>query len=125
MKQALLIIASLAVLALASVLILPSLIVGREGGFKWHEVGSETSFDHRFQVLVFKKIAFPANEWIDPTVVIRAELCDLPSKKVIASGCVRLAEDSDFSNPTIEWRSNSVEIIRFDHRKNQTFSLKF
>ena len=102
----------------------PTFIVALGKGFHWRNVSTEFSPDGRLQLFISKRIAFPANEWIDPSVIIRAELCDVTNSRVIMSEQVVLVEDSDFSTPLIKWNSNEVRVIEFDRRNHQTVTLR-
>lgn len=97
MKRVLVTVGCLALAAIALLFLIPTFIAAFEGGFRWREVRSETSPDGRFQVIVRKRIVFPANEWIDPSVVIHAELRDVGAHRVLTSDRKILEEDSDFS----------------------------
>ena len=103
---------------------IPTFIVALGNGFHWRSVSTEFSPDGHLQLFISKRIAFPANEWIDPSVIISAELCRVNNGRVITSERVSLVEDSDFSIPVVEWKSNEVRVIRFDRRNNQTITLK-
>src|SRR5262245_55418665 len=110
MKRAIVIVGCLALAAIALLFVIPTLVVGFEGGFQWRDVTSEASPDGRFELIVTKRMAFPANEWVDPSVVVRAELRDAATPRVLASERRLLAEDSDFNTPAIQWRSNEVHV---------------
>jgi hypothetical protein len=124
MRQALFILACLALLGVTLLLLLPTLMIGFEGGFKPREMTCELSADGRLQVVVTKRVAFPANEWVDPSVVVVAELREVSSQRLLASERRKLFEDSDFLWPQIEWRLDEVCIKGFDRRDSQVVILR-
>ena len=105
-------------------LLLPTLIIALEGGFRSKAVLSVPSPDGRTRLIVTKTVAFPANEWVDPSILVRAQLQDTASRRVLASRSAKLFEDSDYSTPAIQWNSNQVLITRFNRTKDQTIILE-
>jgi len=124
MKPLLLIVGGLLLTAVGLLLALPSIVYASEGKFRWCEQASELSPDGRFRVVVSKRVAFPAFDFIDPSIVVRGELRDNESRQVLASDQVVLMEDSDFSTPEIRWVSGESRVTRFDRRRKQTMTLK-
>lgn len=104
--------------------LIPTVLIAREGGFKYREVLSERSTDGSLRVVVTKRVAFPAYDVIDPSVVIRAELDDLRTHQVLASSRAVLMEDSDFSPPAVRWYSGEVRLTGFDGMSNQMMRLR-
>jgi hypothetical protein len=109
---------------LALLLLLPTVIVALEGGFRAKSVLSIPSPDGRTRLVVTKSVSFPANEWVDPSIRVRAQLQDTASRRALISRSAELFEDSDFSTPTVHWNSNEVRITGFDRTKNQTLKLE-
>lgn len=105
-------------------LCLPTVIIGFEGGFRWRQMRSEVSPDGQFEMIVAKRVAFPANEWIDPEVVVRAELRKVSSRHVLASERIVLLEDSDWSAPGVQWFSDRALVSGCDKRMHQTLTLR-
>jgi hypothetical protein len=124
MKCAIVIAGCLGLAVIALLLLVPTLAIGFEGGFRRQQVSSETSPDGRLELIVTKRVAFPANEWVDPSVVVNAELREVTTRRVIASQQRILVEDSDFKTPVIQWGSDEVRVSAFDQRKGQTVTLK-
>src|SRR5688572_448164 len=110
MKRAVIIIGCLALAAIALLFLIPTVMIGFEGGFRSRQMSSERSPDGKLEVIVTKRVAFPANEWIDPSVVVRAELRDVLTRRVIASERKTLVEDSDFGAPGIQWTFGEVRV---------------
>lgn len=123
MKNALLLIGCLLFVGFALLLLAPTFFIGFEGGFKPQQVSFEPSPDGRFQLVVTKKAAFPANEFVDPSVVILAELRTTTNDNLLDSRRVVLIEDSDFSKPQVQWQTREVRISDFDRRQKQVITL--
>ena len=123
LKRTLGIIGCLAFVTIALLFVIPTLVVVFHGGFRWQSVTSAAP-DGASELIVTKRIAFPANEWVDPSVIVRAELRDKVTRRVLASEQKRLVEDSDFNTPVIQWSSDEVRVISFDRRKDQSMTLK-
>jgi len=123
MKRPLVIIGCCVLAAISLVLLIPTLVVGFEGGFRWRGVCSEVSPDGQFQVIVIKRMAFPANEWVDPSVVVRVDFREAATHRVVASGQALLVEDSDFDAPAVQWVSGQARVTGFDRRKHQSLTL--
>ena len=111
-------------MGIAIIVVFPTLLIAHEGGFKHREVLSERATDGSLRVVVTKRVAFPAYDLLDPSVVIRAELSDLATHEVVASTRAFLLEDSDFSRPVVQWYSGGVRLTGFDGRTNQMMRLR-
>ena len=125
MKRAIVIFTCLSVVSITLLFVIPTAVIGFEDGFRSHHVSSVRSLDGTLELIVTKRVAFPANEWVDPSIVVRAELRDVATRRVIASERKTLVEDSDFSPPVIQWNSGEVRVAKFDQRKDQSLALKY
>src|SRR6478752_7000997 len=96
MKRVFFVAVGFVLMAVTLVLVLPTALIAYEGGFKYREVLSETSADSSLRVVVAKRVAFPAYDWISPSLVIRAELSDPATQETVASSRAILMEDGDF-----------------------------
>jgi len=124
MRRFLIVIACLVFAGMVLLILAPTVIVGLEGGFKAQQVSFELSPTGDFELIITKRTAFPANEFVDPSIVIRAQLRDAASHHVTDTAEIRLAEDSDFTSAAIEWGTNEVRVSKFDRRKSQALTLK-
>jgi hypothetical protein len=124
MKPVFVIVGCVILAAAALLFVVPTVVIGLEGGFRWRYVSSEISPDGQLQVIVTKRMAFPASDWVDPAIVVRAELRDAAKRRVLASGMVRLTEDSDFTRPAIDWAADGARVRGFDQRMDQAVTLR-
>ena len=124
MKRVFIALGWLVLVGIALVVLAPTVLIAFEGGFESREVLSERSSDGSLRIVVTKRVAFPVYDWVDPSVVIRAELSDPGTDEIVASAHVDLMEDSDFAPAAVQWRSSEVWITRFDRRRNQILILQ-
>jgi len=85
-----------------------------EGGFEWRQVHSERSPDRRHGLSIHKRVAFPANELIDPVIVVRICLFGDSSSEQR----VDLEEESDLNpHPRVDWESSRVFVSDLSSRR--------
>ena len=114
------VIGALGILLLA----LPSIIIGFEGGFREREVLNRTEPGLNLRITVRKRMAFPANERVDPSVKLRIELRELSTGKILDQARVKLFEDSQYKTPSIQWSSNSVLVSNFNTKDQRQITLR-
>lgn len=124
MKRVLIAVGCLALAVIMFVVLFPTVLTASEGGFEPQEVLSARSSDGRLHVIVTKRVAFPTFDFIDPSVVIEAQLSDLATDEIVASARVVLFEDSDYSPANVQWQSGEVRITGFDRSTNQVMVLR-
>ncbi len=107
-------VAVLLVVVGAVICMLPSVIVGCEGGFFSKQVYSAHSPDGRSRLIINKRAAFPANEFIDPAIVVTMEVRDGHTGRLLDSTQVELIEDSNLRDPVVEWTKAAVRISDID-----------
>jgi len=98
-------------LGLFAFAVLPTAIVWALGGFQSREMFGSTSPDGRYRITIAKRAEFPANEFLDPSIVVHVTLSDVPSGKTLDYIGVGLWEDSDFGEPKADW-TDGVVIVR-------------
>ena len=87
-----------------------------EGGFTPKQVYSFAAPDGHSILAVTKRIAFPANEFVDPSIVVTVEIREARTNRVIARERLTLEEDSDLREPTVEWTPDVVRLRGIDSR---------
>ena len=112
---------------LAGLVSLPLLLIGGcyaifsavayvEGGFTPRQVYFILAPDSRSAIVVTKRIAFPASEFVDPSIIVTVELRESGSNRVLGRQRLILDEDSDLREPSLEWTSQAVRIREIDSR---------
>ncbi len=102
------------VLIIIIFIFVPSAVCLVEGNFKYTEVYSETSPDGISTLTLLKRTAFPANEIVDPSIIVKIQITG-HTPSVIKE---RLSEDSDLiQEPKIEWNESIVTISELSTRK--------
>ncbi|WP_009959298.1 hypothetical protein [Verrucomicrobium spinosum] len=109
---------------LVGLISLPSIIVGFSGGFSSSPVYSQRSPDDRSKLVVTKRVIFPANEMVDPSILVKVQLQDHADGRVLDSTSQELLEDSDLKEPDVEWTPGKVLISGIDRRKELTLTLR-
>ena len=125
MRLAFIAVGCLALMSIALLAIFPTVSIAFEGGFSAREVLSERSPDGSLRVVVTKRVAFPVYDWVDPSVVVRAELSEQSTDKIVASARIVLTEDSDFSPAAVEWYPGEAWVTGFDRRRSQALILRY
>lgn len=118
------IIGALGSLLILGILAIPSIIIGFEGGFREKEVLNRGVSALNLQLVITKRVSFPANEWIDPSIKLRMELRELSTGQILDHAQIKLYEDSEYQDPLLSWSSQSVLISQFDKTSKQEVSLR-
>jgi hypothetical protein len=92
--------------------------------FFFQKVYSSQSPDGKFELTVSKKVALPANEFIDPAITVNISLKHIQKNYEINATQFGLYEISDLENPNIIWTSNGVHIENIDTHKQFSFDLR-
>jgi hypothetical protein len=90
---------------------LPTVIVGILGGFMPRERFFSVSPDGRYRVSVTVRAEFPANEFLDPAIVVGVTLSETESGKTLDYMTVGLWEVSDFGQPEATWETSGIVAI--------------
>ena len=88
------------------------------------QVHSSLSPKRGLRLVITKTIAFPRNEWIDPSVVLDFQVVS-SSGIVIGTATKKLPEDSDYDDPEVRWRKTEVRVTRFSSRAGQELTIQF
>ena len=124
--RSVLLIVGVAVIVVGSLLyLLPTFALIATGDFRSREIFSQRSSDGLVHLVITTRAAFPANEFVDPSLVVRASLRDAGTRKLISYERVTLSESSDLSRPTVNWSSNHVRVTGFDRREKRTLTLRW
>ncbi len=94
---------------------LPTAMVWRIGGFTSREMFTSISPDGRYRIAVAKRAEFPANEFLDPSIVVDVTLSDAHTGKTLDYISVGLWEDSDFVKPKAAWTDGIVKLRDLDN----------
>lgn len=114
----------LSVALLVGFIYLPTIIVGLSGGFSPSLVYSYLSPDERGNLIVTKRVIFPANEMADPSILVKVQLQDYASGRVLDSTSLELLEDSDLQEPQLDWMPGEVRISGLDRRNERALALR-
>ncbi len=95
-----------------------------DGGFTPQQVYSLPSPDSSSQIVVTKRVAFPADEYVEPSMVVTMELRETLTGRVIGRKRVTIEEDSDLKKPVIHWTTDVIHVTGFDSRTERTFTFE-
>ena len=95
-----------------------------DGGFTPREVYFFTSPDNLSRVVIAKRTAFPASEFVDPAIVVTIELREVSTDIILGMKEIRLTEESDLNEPTVQWKEDTLQIDGLDSRTRRTIILK-
>jgi hypothetical protein len=109
-------------LPVVAFIFLPTILVGLSGGFSPSLVLSKTSPDERANLIVTKRVIIPANEMVDPSVLVEVQLQDT-SGRVLDSASLELLEDSDLQEPHVEWTPEAAHVTGIDRRNERVLTL--
>lgn len=73
-----------------------------------------------FEVVVWKRLAWPPNEIFDPAMVLDVELCRSDSGARLGGERLELVEDSDLDEAHVSWERDVVVITGLDDRTPRT-----
>lgn len=108
-------------------ILLPSLLLALGGPSQFFDqpVYSSLSPDGSTEVVVYRRVDFPANEIIDPSITVTIKVRNRGA--LIARDYVQfnLYEYSDLTEPTMEWVSDTVYIRNIDDRQKHEFALEY
>jgi hypothetical protein len=124
LKSILAIIGAVGSLLILGILALPSIIIGLDGGFREKEVLNRSEPRLNLNLVITKKVRFPANERVDPSIDLRMELREHSTGRILDQARLKLFEDSEYNNPVISWSPKRVLISEFDKTSEQEVSLK-
>jgi hypothetical protein len=88
------------------------------------QVYSQKSPDKKFEINVSRKVNFPANEFLDPSITVYLSLNNAEKNYQINSVQFELREFSDLEKPEIIWTPNEVQINGIDSHKDFSFSFR-
>jgi hypothetical protein len=84
----------------------------------------EISPDGRWRVIVTRRVIFPPNDGIDPSIHVVTRLEEVGSGRVADRHRWTLDEDSDFSRPSVRWlESDRVTLTDLDERNPGSVTL--
>ena len=114
------------VLLIVAFLALPSVVAVFSGGYSYESYHEEELPDNKGSIVLSKRLAFPVNELIDPSIVVKLQLFDESGDELDASYC-ELLEDSDISEttPCFEIAEDHVTITRISSRKKFKIDLNY
>jgi hypothetical protein len=110
-------------LAVLCMLALPTVTWWVGGGFTPQTMFQSTSPDGRHRIAVATRIAFPANEFFDPSIMVDISLSNPMNGEVLDSVSVELFERSDFGNPTADWTADTVTLRDIYNRRGLTLTM--
>ena len=100
---------------LGVLILLPSGCVALFGGFSREVVFSEP-VNAAYRIDLTKRVVFPANEFLDPSVRLELMLIDQGSSAVLAHATTKLSEDSDYVTPRLVPTGRILTVVGFDRR---------
>lgn len=107
--------------------LLPSLFLALGGPSQFFDqpVYSTLSPDGSTEVVVYRRVDFPANEIIDPSITVTIKVRS--RGPLVARDYVQfnLYEYSDLTEPNIEWVSDTMHISNIDNRQKHEFTLEY
>lgn len=102
---------------------MPTFIVWTLGGFMSREMFRSTSPDGRYRVTIAKRAEFPANEFLDPSIIVDITLSETNSGRTLDYISVGLWEDSDFGEPKADWAGGVVNVRDLDDAHGLTVKM--
>ncbi|MEM0967194.1 MAG: hypothetical protein AAGJ81_13700 [Verrucomicrobiota bacterium] len=93
----------------------PNTIAAINGGFAYSEVYSFESPDRKTELKISKRLGFPVLDMVDPAIVVKFQLIDR-NGETKKERIEHFVEDSDLTEPTIEWIENKVIIRSINSR---------
>jgi len=102
--------------------LIPSFIVGIDAFFP-KQVYKELSPDQQYSLIIFAKVDFPANEWLDPAGTVRVVVEETGGTKFLAQESFSVTEFGDISEPKVEWTWNEVIVREIDRRSGRVVKL--
>ena len=103
--------------------LMPTFIVWTFGGFTSREMLRSTSPDGRYRIAVAKRAVFPANEFLDPSIVVDITLSEADGGRTLDYISVGLWEDSDFGDPRVHWAGGVVDVRNLDDEHGLTVTM--
>lgn len=107
-------------------LLLPSIIISVSPGpqsFFPQRIYEFNSPDNRYQVIVSRRVNFPASEIVDPSITVNLSLKRANDPREIDTVQVKMYEFGDLNEPELTWTPTEISIDKIDRRDE--FAFKF
>lgn len=108
-------------------LLLPSLIISVNPGpqsFFPQRIYEFNSPDNRYQVVVSRRVNFPASEILDPSITVILSLERADGLREIDTVQLKMYEFGDLNEPELTWTPTEVSIDKIDRRDEFAFKFK-
>lgn len=106
------------------IILLPSILLGPSAFFN-KPVYSSLSPDGSTEIVIYRKVSFPASEIIDPSITVTVEVKSPGALKARNYVQFNLYEFSDLTGPNIEWLPDTVRVSDIKYRKQYEFLLNY
>lgn len=94
------------------------------GSFFSHQVYLLKSPDNHYEVSVSRRVNFPANSFLSPSITVDISLKDAAHKYQINSVQFEIHEYSELTKPEIIWTPTEVFIDEVDYHKDFSFGFR-
>ncbi len=106
----------LAVLLVGSLFLIPTADVLLRGKHRPKQVFRNISSDGKYEMTTSSRVALPANEVTDPSVIVTLALRETATGRELEAQSVRLEEESDLDEPLVIWGGGEIKVSTFDTR---------
>lgn len=107
--------------------LLPSIIIcllpGPQSFFP-QRVYEFNSPDNRYQVIVSRRVNFPASEIVDPSITVNLSLKRANDPREIDTVQLKMYEFGDLKEPELTWTPTEVSIDKIDQRDEFAFRFR-
>ncbi|WAC21691.1 hypothetical protein OVA24_09865 [Luteolibacter sp. SL250] len=111
-------------LIIAGAFTVPSVDAIMNGRHKPVQLFRSISSDERHQITVTRRVALPANDVMDPTVIATFTLKDHVTGKDLETQEVKIVKESALQEPLFLWSNSSVVVKQFDTLQERALSFK-
>jgi hypothetical protein len=94
------------------------------GSFFSQQVYLLKSADNHYEITVSRRVNFPANSFLSPSITVDLSLKDAIHNYQINSVQFEVHEYSELTKPEIKWTSTEVLIDKIDYHKEFSFGFR-
>ncbi len=98
---------------LAFLMFIPSIMIGIFGGYK-DRTAFSIPINSDFKIDVIKRYSFPSFELADASIIVKFQVVETASSRLLSTSSIDIYEDSDLMRPEIKIKDKNIYIFKFD-----------